>query len=276
MMAKKADDRPAYETIIAACTRIAVRGGEMPGGTPSGIRAVGKAATQPPSRPTEQVAPLPMPQRTSGQQLEQDINRLGMSGSSLPGISGSRVNPGVVIFALVAVAVFAVGLVMYLRRDTAQAGTVPISVDAAPWVLPDAAPSGPAVPEGMLLVASGDLEKPFWVGRVAVTNAEFAAWKLSHTFAPKDADRPVTGVAYDYAVAYARSKGGRLVRAEEWDSAIMTPQFTPPGMKLWEWVDEGDGDRKVRAVRGVNQRDEFRKAAGDASVTFRLAIDTAP
>jgi serine/threonine-protein kinase len=280
MMAKKADDRPAYDNIIATCTRIAMERGALAGSPSAGLPAAARRLSQPPPRSAE-AASLPasghqaVRARASGQQLEQDIKRLGMSGSALPSITGRGVSPGVIVVTLLALATFALGLFMYLRRDqAAHARVASIAVDAAPLAAADAAPPpGPVVPAGMLLVQALELEHPFFVSRVAVTNAEYAEWQVRHRFAPKDADRPVTDIPYDYAVAYAKARGARLVRASEWDSAIATPSFVPPGMKLWEWVDEGDTDRKVRAVRGVNQRDEFRKAAGDATVTFRLARD---
>jgi hypothetical protein len=201
-----------------------------------------------------------------------------MSGSSLPRGSAQR-GGGLILITVIAVGTFAAGLFMFVRSwpPAGEQGAM-LAVDAGEAPLPDSGVTLvetelATVPPGMLLVTGEGLTSPFFVARAAVSNAEYAQWQVRHKFATKDADRPVTGIPYDYAAQYARARGGRLLRADEWDHAIVTPSFVPAGMKLWEWVDEGDRDRKLRAVRGVTDRDEFRKVSGDATVTFRLAQD---
>ena len=116
----------------------------------------------------------------------------------------------------------------------------------------------------------------FYVDRAPVTNAAYAQVFVKHKYAKKDAERPVVGVPYDYAVEYARHLHKRLVRASEWEAAIAVPSFVPAGMKLTEWIDDGSsqaGSAADRGVRGVNGKAARKPPAGDATVTFRLAQD---
>jgi len=61
--------------------------------------------------------------------------------------------------------------------------------------------------------------KPFLIDRYEVTNAEFAAFRHSHEYAPEKADHPVTGISWHDAGAYAESVGKRLPTEEEWEMA---------------------------------------------------------
>ncbi len=142
---------------------------------------------------------------------------------------------------------------------------------------PDAAPvhredAGPHVPAGMLAVVPGDGKPSFYVDRVPVSNRAYAEVVRAHRFPAAEADRPVVGVAWKDARAYAAAKGKRLLRIDEWDAALGTLGFVPAGMEIWEWVDDGQtaGDRPVRRV---NDGAGKRHPGGDKATAFRLAED---
>jgi len=133
---------------------------------------------------------------------------------------------------------------------------------------------GPAAdPHAGMLLARDDKGRAIvWVERTPVTNRAYAETVKGHRFAADDADRPVTGVSFEAARSYARQRGKRLLRADEWPPARDTLGFIPAGMRTWEWVDDGK-DGKDRAVRRVPDDSSRKKAAGDKDVTFRLAED---
>jgi len=92
-------------------------------------------------------------------------------------------------------------------------------------------------PEGMVLVPGGPFimglsgaspdEKPqrtievpaFYVDQFEVTNAEYKMAYPSHAFAEDAKDKPVTGVSFNQAAAYAKAVGKRLPTEEEWEKA---------------------------------------------------------
>ena len=83
----------------------------------------------------------------------------------------------------------------------------------------------------------------------------------------------MTGVSFDYAKTYAKMRGKRLLRDDEWTAALDTLGFAPAGMRTWEWVDDGKAEAKQRPVRRVNEGKATRKPAGGKDITFRLAQD---
>ena len=210
-------------------------------------------------------------------------------GDSVPG-GRPRLSRWLVAVTGVSFAIFLTGLGLLLfgpRAERLVAKVTKPLADAAPVVVaPPPADAQTMVetakpaPEGMLLVPAGNGAKvAFYVDRAPVTNAEYAQFRVQHKYARKDADRPVTGVPYDYAVEYARFRKKRLLREGEWDAAVATASFVPAGMKLVEWIDDGSGkagSAADRAVRGVNGKAARKPPAGDASTTFRLALDAAP
>jgi hypothetical protein len=178
--------------------------------------------------------------------------------------------------------IFLTGLALTVldRQRPATAAVAPVAgVDApapAPPPAVDAAPAPPAEPtppEGMILVRDAQGKPAFFVARTPVSNREYADLIRSHRYAKKDADRPVTGVSFDYARAYARMRGLRLLRVEEWKTALDTFGFVPAGMTSWEWVDDGKPEARRRPVRRVNDGKDLRKPAGHKTITFRLAKD---
>jgi hypothetical protein len=149
---------------------------------------------------------------------------------------------------------------------------------AAPAAAPDAGSITGAVapivaPDGMIIVSDSAGNPSFFVDRKAVTNRQYAELIPSHKYDLADADKPALGVSYDYAVEYARLRGKRLLRTVEWPLALDTLGFTPAGMRTWEWVDDGAGTQAQESVRRVNNGVAMRSAAGDKTVTFRLASD---
>jgi hypothetical protein len=79
-------------------------------------------------------------------------------------------------------------------------------------------------------------------------------------------------VTFDAARGYAKQRGKRLLRADEWPPARDTLGFIPAGMRTWEWVDDGK-DGKDHSVRRVPDDAAKRKSTDDRDVTFRLAED---
>ncbi|HPC18489.1 MAG TPA: SUMF1/EgtB/PvdO family nonheme iron enzyme [Candidatus Hydrogenedentes bacterium] len=92
-------------------------------------------------------------------------------------------------------------------------------------------------PEGMVLIPAGPFimglngaspdEKPqrtlelpaFYMDQYEVTNAEFKLVFPDHVFPDDAKDKPVTGVSFVQASAYAKAVGKRLPTEEEWEKA---------------------------------------------------------
>jgi serine/threonine-protein kinase len=173
------------------------------------------------------------------------------------------------------------GLTVLDRQQSATAAVAPDPPVDAPAVAaaapvadaPPAAPPEPVAPEGMLLVRDAEGKPAFFVGRTPVSNREYGELIRSHKYKKADADRPVTGVSFDYARTYARMRGMRLLGVDEWKTALDTFGFVPAGMRTWEWVDDGKDEAKKRPVRRVNEGKDTRKPSGDKTITFRLAKD---
>jgi hypothetical protein len=74
-------------------------------------------------------------------------------------------------------------------------------------------------------------------------------------------------VSYNDARAYARTRGGKLLTSDEWDSAIKTPGVQISG-DLLEWIESPD--EKARLVRQPGKT-LTRPDRPQADVTFRMA-----
>jgi eukaryotic-like serine/threonine-protein kinase len=275
MMAKSADARPSYASLIETLEHILARLAAPPVRKPASMSAM----VSPPAERTAQVG------RPTGTERTQPVamSRPGQPfGDTVPG-GRARASAALVVVTVVSLLIFltGLGLLLFGPRPERRAVAAPPPADAAVAVVPDAAPVDATVmvetakppPEGMLLVQHG-VRAPFYVDRAPVSNAEYAQFIAKHKFLKKDAHRPVVGVPYDYALEYARFRKKRLLRADEWDAAIATPSFVPAGMKLTEWVDDRSKGPD-RLVRGVNGKSARVKLAGDPTVTFRLAQDVA-
>jgi hypothetical protein len=124
-----------------------------------------------------------------------------------------------------------------------------------------------------MMLVHDDKGKPLvWAERTPVGNKAYAEVVKTHKFAADDADRPVTGVSFEAARSYAKQRGKRLLRADEWPPARDTLGFIPAGMRTWEWVDDGK-EGKDHPVRRVPDDAARRKSSDDRDVTFRLAED---
>jgi eukaryotic-like serine/threonine-protein kinase len=283
MMAKDPDERPRYPQLIARLERIRARLlGTVP--VPASSSSAKSSRQQPRaatggSRSTRRTPP---PSTIPAAEDAATRPRLPSSAPSLSlARSGPRRGPARLLWALtlVSVAVFCTGAGLLLfgpRGQTAVAAAVPdagvqvvAAPDAAPVSVPVVAPEPPA---GMLPVRIGD-RTAFFVDRFAVTNKQYAELIKTHKFPTAEKNSPVTNVSFEYAKAYAKMRGKRLVTAGEWDSVQLTNGFAPAGMKYWEWVDDGKPSDKQRPVRRPNGGESKRPATGDKVTTFRLAQD---
>ncbi len=258
MMSKSADERPTYPELIAKLDRIRSRLSLAPS-EPAGPPSISRGRN------------APTRSYPSGEQ------QASQPGSAAAFVAPRGVNRLLWILTAACVAVFAVGLALYLQAGPPSRVAAPPAADAAPPPPVDAGPAKPPEPapppEGMLLVPAAGGKPAFYVDRAVVTNVDYAALIRSHTYKKADKDRPVTGIPFDYAASYARLKGKRLLRAGEWPRALATDGFAPPGMKLWEWLDDGDDARADRAVGRAPASLARRAPSGDKSTTFRLAQD---
>jgi hypothetical protein len=95
-----------------------------------------------------------------------------------------------------------------------------------------AVPAG-SPPAGMVAVPAGLLKgramgvPAFWIDAEPVTRARFAAFDPSVEVRLGEGDRPMTGVNWFQARAFARSVGGRLPTAAEWLWAVRSGKIDP-------------------------------------------------
>src|SRR5690606_8760254 len=121
-------------------------------------------------------------------------------------------------------------------------------VDAGEEVVDAPPPPPPTPPDGMVLVTRPDGTPWFFVDARPVTAADFSAAfpKLKKPTAAQRA-KPVVNAAYNFAKAYAETAGKRLLTAEEWEAAVITPGVIASPTQL-EWVSPAVGDKApVRA-----------------------------
>jgi formylglycine-generating enzyme required for sulfatase activity len=118
----------------------------------------------------------------------------------------------------------------------------------------------------MVLVHKADGTPWFYVDPRPVTVASFRQLFGTHEQAgvPEDA---VVMVSYNEARSYAKTRGGRLLTSDEWDSAATTPGFRVSG-DLLEWVESPDENTKVVRQRGKSL---VRLDKPQNDVTFRMA-----
>jgi len=112
---------------------------------------------------------------------------------------------------------------------TAAVGEEAILIPAGPFTMgrpeDDEQANSDATPEHQVYVPA------FYVGKYEVTNAQYAAfvqgagylpppsWKRKTTFPEGTGNLPVTYVGQHQAAAYAKWRGGRLCREDEWEKA---------------------------------------------------------
>ena len=85
-----------------------------------------------------------------------------------------------------------------------------------------------------------------------------------------NAEDPVVNVKYDRARSFAKTKGNRLLRAEEWQLASTTAGFVAAPASLLEWVEPRDDRKNVVQHGKAEARPETQEYK---DVTFRMARD---
>jgi serine/threonine-protein kinase len=268
MMAKKAGERPGYPELISRLTGVLAR--LDPGSVPELI-----AATRERSRPNMLAAPSgpgaslgPRPSTSLGDSRSRDVSDV-----DLP-VAKSGLPAWLIMFSLACIGLFVAGLVVYLQRGDAGDGAATGSGSAGsgavvtPLPVPvDAAAPAPVVPAGMIVVRKPDGTAWFYVDANPVTSAQFKTVFADHKQSGKP-DDPVVMIKYDEARSYARTKGGRLLRAAEWDAASTTPGFIAAD-GVFEWVEPGADKVNVKKHgKGAARPDGAQK-----DVTFRMAKD---
>jgi hypothetical protein len=137
-------------------------------------------------------------------------------------------------------------------------------VDAAP------PPPPPTPPEGMVLVTRGDGTPWFFVDARPVIASDYAkAFPKLKKPSASAAGKPVINAPYTFAKAYAQTVGKRLLLADEWEAAVVTPGVIASPAQF-EWVAPAEG--KQAPVRAPGKA-AMRPQGGQKDVTFRLAQD---
>jgi serine/threonine-protein kinase len=297
MMAKKPAERPNYDELVAQLSQIvgrldptavpmlvaASRDRSRPnpllgalGRDPTGSGARGSSGS------SESSPGLPRARGASGAPAADAARPASeASDSELP----SAGLPGwLIALTFVCIALFVAGLVVYLRRDgdAAPAGRRGVQGSAPGGAQrSDTAQGGPeraapdrvdraaerAAPDHMVLVHKRDGTPWFYVDARPVSAGAFRQLFASHDQLG-DPDQPVVMVSYNEARSYVRTRGGRLLSSEEWDSAAITPGFDAP-RELLEWVESPDDQNRI--ARGGAGRTEIRADQRQNDVTFRMA-----
>jgi hypothetical protein len=82
-------------------------------------------------------------------------------------------------------------------------------------------------------------------------------------------DDPVVLIKYDEARSFAKTKGNRLLRADEWQLASTTAGFVVSPAGIMEWVEPRDDKKNVMQ----HGKSEVRPNKEFKDVTFRMAHD---
>ncbi len=259
MMAKKPGERPSYGDLIDRLTGLLAR--LDPGSVPQLIAT---------SR--ERSRPFRIPPDAGGS-LEGGASLRRGAAFSDDDIAVPRAGlpAWLVVFSLLCVGLFGVGLIVYLQRDGSEKPAAPApgpgsgSAGSAVTEVPDAAVA-PQVPPGMILVKLPDGGE-LYVDKQPVSAERFRKVFADHKQAGKP-DDAVMMVKYDEALAFARTSNGRLLRAAEWAAASTTPGFVAID-GAWEWV-ESPKERRMVVQHGTS---ETRPDKEFKDVTFRMAVD---
>lgn len=178
-----------------------------------------------------------------------------------------------IVLTLASLALFVAGLVAYLTRADAPARhTGNVSGSNGGFSVVDPASgrglgTGPDIPKvTMIVVKHPDGSPWFLVDEAPVPAAAFK--KLFSDHVQPGAAEAVVMVSYDGARSYASTRGGRLLRSDEWDAAVVTPGIVVAD-GLYEWVESPEGKRTVRQHGKVLQRPDKEQK----DVTFRVAKD---
>jgi serine/threonine protein kinase len=242
MMAKKRDDRPTYADLVSQLTSILSR--IDPQSVPEII-----AATRERSRPN--IMPPELSRR--GSTAGGHSSTVAEASIAIP----RRGFPAwLVVFTLLCAGVLAAGLIVYFTHDDVAAAPAPHSGSG----------SASLPPAGMTLVTHPDGTPWFFIDSQPVSAAAYRELFDKHVQSGSP-QAPVVLITYDEARGYAKSRGGRLPRPEEWARAATMPWFDGGGQ--FEWVESDAGNRSVTSKHGTEPRpDEAQK-----DVTFRVAKD---
>ncbi len=277
MMSKKPAERPSYDELIARLTQILAR--IDPNAVPVLLASRERSRPITIPNPIGRSQPHSVPLDAQPTYSDADLDR-----------PPPRVFPAwLVALTLVSIALFAAGLVVYLRRpaEPPAAGSTGSGSDGSGEAGGAAGSAGavgsagsgaaggsagggaadlaPVPPAGMLLVKKPDGGPWFFVDARPVSVATYREVFAKHDPAAKP-DDPVTMISYDEARSFATTRGGRLLTAEEWDAASRTPGFTTDG--VYEWVDSPTDKKTIRQRNGWSQ---IRADAKHRDVTFRTA-----
>ncbi|MEP6865949.1 MAG: serine/threonine-protein kinase [Deltaproteobacteria bacterium] len=259
LMAKKATDRPSYVELTQRLSAILAR--LDPGSVPELI-----AATRERSRPNLIVPSGP------GASIHGREDSATVSDGA---IGASRGLPAwLIVVTLGCLALFVAGLVTFLTRSEppAKAGTLTGSGSGSSGyaVVDKTADGGAPIdrkPATMTLVKHADGTPWFLVDEAPVPAALYKKLFSTHE-QPGDPNAPVVEVSYDGARSYASTRGGRLLRSDEWDAATTTPGVVVAD-GIFEWVESPEGKRAVRQ----HGKTLVRPDAAQKDVTFRVAKD---
>jgi hypothetical protein len=275
MMAKKPAERPDYGTLIARLEMIVRRLSSAPG----------EAAVSYPRSPDGSggmVAKTPFVGSDAPRAFrDDDAPAASQAGASLG--TAPVAKPGMprwlLVVTILSALVLGAGVAVYLTRGgdpdasggttpAADAGVVVKPIDAAPAPPPD-----PVAPAGMVLVKKADGTPWFFVDAAPVAHGAYAkVFPKQKKPSPQLDDKPVTGVAYNFARAYAQSVERRLLSGEEYEAALATSGVEAAPAGTWEWVDAGASTDKQKPVRAPGKQ-ATRPQTGQKDVTFRLAQD---
>jgi serine/threonine-protein kinase len=277
MMAKAPDARPSYVDILrrleSVCRRLEVGGAAA---APAVAVAEGRRHLAPTpflGGAGPRVADVVGADASEGDDDDSAATfaRAGTGGDSLAA-APARISRPLVVMTWIAGLTFVAGLGLLLlgpmptppgAGGLAADGGVPAApiADAAP-------PARPEAPPGMILVADHRGRPLFFVDAVPVTAGAYAEVFVTRRrkLSRKTAARPVADGSLERAGAYAKARGRRLLRAQEWAWATATLGVTAKEASLWEWVEDG-------SVRRPPDRSATRRPDGHPDVTFRLAAD---
>jgi serine/threonine-protein kinase len=284
MMAKKPADRPDYGALIEQLGGIVARlGGNDSSGrvrSPSRSAISGLSRLPHANQAPGQRTPFVGGETPHGFREEASEDAPAMSDSSLVPKKGL---PGwLLAVTVISALVLIVGIGAYLMKGsgaTPAAKTPAAAVDAGakPAAPPDAAvparPALPVPPAGMVLVVHPDGTPWFFVDKQPVAHGQYAkVFPKQKKSSPTLDPQPVTGIAYNFARAYAQSTDRRLLTGPEYDAAMATAGVTPTPTGLSEWIDAPAPDDK-KEIRSAAGKKALRAQTGQKDVTFRLAKD---
>ncbi len=263
MMAKRPADRPSYEELTAELDAMAERlaaGGETPSAR---RRREDSQATR------AERTPVPRAEADGG-------------GASLDGMvpGGQRALPWAKLATAATALFFAVSLALLLTAPQRKSSAAVPQGDGGPIGKRDAAVvlPAPTPPPGFLLVRDLDGKPDFFVARLPVSRRDYeklVGARPAGKGPRPELNAPMTEVSFAEARGYASKAGRRLMTPTEWDLAIITDGFSPAGMLLWEWVDDGGtaSDPRQRPLRKAPVGTDQRPPTRYKDVAFRLAAD---